>query len=192
MKRTMLKAALVAGASVMLMAGTSFATQYDYFYYTDLTTNTSGNMDLIASNLGDYSFGIYWVDDSGAVSDTLEVTFSGIFGELDWAQDGALYDVADYFSYDGSTYTVAQDEENHFGFYFSDGTTTIYTDEDLNTTGATLELQITPTAYTFSYGDATATVFVDDISPTPEPASMLLFGAGLVGLAGVRRRKMKK
>lgn len=33
------------------------------------------------------------------------------------------------------------------------------------------------------------TVFADDLQPVPEPATMLLFGAGLAGIAGLHRRK---
>lgn len=39
---------------------------------------------------------------------------------------------------------------------------------------------------------STALKAMPSIPPVPEPVVMLLFGTGLVGLAGLRSRKMKK
>jgi hypothetical protein len=39
---------------------------------------------------------------------------------------------------------------------------------------------------------AIADVSTNDLSPVPEPATLILLGAGLVGLAGVGRKKLFK
>jgi hypothetical protein len=52
------------------------------------------------------------------------------------------------------------------------------------------------TSANFNYqGNGSSGFFVDNINttaPVPEPSTMLLFGAGLAGLIGFRRRKRKK
>ena len=45
---------------------------------------------------------------------------------------------------------------------------------------------------TLRYGLALRTATVTEASPVPEPATIILFGTGFAGLAGVRRRKAKK
>lgn len=64
---------------------------------------------------------------------------------------------------------------------------------DMAFTGATIaSLGLTPGTYVFSWGGQTfgdtLTIQVEGV-PVPEPATALLFGAGLLGLAASRRRR---
>lgn len=105
------------------------------------------------------------------------------------------------------------DFAHEFGFYYdvdrgANGTIdyTFFTDSSLNTAEPGEEHILTVynadwhSAYILlddqiGSGDADfndMTVFVNDVQPVPEPATMLLFGTGMAALAGTARRKMAR
>mgnify|MGYP003574009452 CR=1 FL=1 len=94
-----------------------------------------------------------------------------------------------------------------FGFWISYGSTKYYSDENLNDvngnsiTGeeediALLAYRADDGSYIFA-GDldksrefANIVTHAESIKPVPEPATMILFGLGLLGVAGVGRKKL--
>lgn len=79
--------------------------------------------------------------------------------------------------------------------FFSNGTNTTYSVIDVSSfqnIGLNW-LSLTKVEFSYVSGDFGAIDnLVVDAAPIPEPATMLLFGTGLVGLAGTRIRKKKK
>lgn len=94
--------------------------------------------------------------------------------------------------------------KNFFGFYFQPdvyGATTYYSVDSLNPGGAARVLAYDSNrpngGILFSYEDGTdfdyqdAGFFVESINPVPEPSTMLLLGAGFLGIGVYGRRLMK-
>ena len=167
------------------------------------------------------TFGLYTysVDDQGSVSlgDSLEIFDGAAQGLLDDDQAPLNFATTVTFDFDnGSAYTTSDSveiSENRFGFYITsptNGGQTFYTQTVLNVDGfdhfLSFDTRDNQSSEVFGAnfvlaaedlwggGDKDFTdmvVGISDIAPVPEPATLLLLGSGLAGLAFYRRKKMK-
>ncbi|MEN8140582.1 MAG: PEP-CTERM sorting domain-containing protein [Thermodesulfobacteriota bacterium] len=178
----------------------------DYWTITDLTTGVEGNsLFMLTMENASYesSFGLYTVD--SVASPTAVTSSFQVFA----AGDEPTTLAAVYFQEGCGSWQVSLDQtswqafDDTFGFYFGVANTgdTWYSDIAFNADGEEHVAIAYSTGLTaaniylddqYGGGDRDFNdmkVFGDDLAPVPEPATMLLFGSGLVGLAGVRRRK---
>ncbi len=178
-----------------------------------LTTGSQGSDITLYKDSSNIAFGVYSMynelaevfdgNDTPVAAAILSFTGSNAL-TVQWLDNSNLSLGSSTYQFTGSS----------FGFYIATGTygnyTSIYysdpTKNDINNNNITgedadvalLAYNIAPGAYVFA-GDidndrdfSDIVTHAESIAPVPEPATIILFGTGLIGFAGTMRRKMKK
>ena len=177
---------------VLILVPAVGATTYVYDLYDNLSNGL--NHDRY------YRWGFNWTFDNPVVNASLFL--NGIYNWDNNPHDLYIHVFDDsYSTSSGVSFSSGWDGQSGGDYFGPDDLLAHYDETDFNTTPTNYDISFAPWALNY-IADGEFTIAIDpdchywaedltlsaETAPTPEPASILLIGTGLIGIAGFRKR----